>query len=60
MVYLENGSTAVVFSDDRLWLVNILTGQLTNTLENVLLVARLRRANRQLHAKNAQVNAHGK
>jgi signal transduction histidine kinase len=55
LVYLENGSAVGVFSDDRLRLVKLLTGQLMNTLENALLVDRLRRANRQLRAKNSQL-----
>ncbi|ELR13786.1 GAF domain containing serine/threonine kinase [Acanthamoeba castellanii str. Neff] len=55
LVYLENGSAVGVFSDDRLRLVKLLTGQLMNTLENALLVDRLRQANRQLRAKNSQL-----
>jgi signal transduction histidine kinase len=55
LIYLENRTTVGVFSDDRLRLVKILTGQLMNTLENALLVDTLRRANRQLRAKNAQL-----
>jgi signal transduction histidine kinase len=55
MVYLENGTTPGIFSDDRMRLVQILTSKLMNTLENALLVDKLRQANRQLRARNSQL-----
>lgn len=55
LVYLEHGQTAGMFSEDRLRLVKILTSQLMNTLENALLVERLRNANRELRFKNSQL-----
>jgi GAF domain-containing protein len=55
LVYLENDRHAGAFTLDRLRLVHILAGQLMNSIENALLAGRLRRANRDLHAKNKQL-----
>jgi signal transduction histidine kinase len=55
LVYLENDQNTGAFGKDRLRLVQILTGQLMNTLDNALLVDRLRRANRDLRRKNKQL-----
>ncbi len=55
LVYLENDRNAGVFGKDRLRLVQILTGQLMNSLDNALLVDRLRRANRDMRRKNKQL-----
>jgi signal transduction histidine kinase len=55
LVYLENDRSAGVFGTDRLRLVQILAGQLMNSMENALLVDRLRLANREMRRKNKQL-----
>jgi signal transduction histidine kinase len=55
MIYLENDANVGVFGEDRVRLVRILTGQLMNSMENALLVERLRRTNREMRRKNDQL-----
>ena len=55
LIYLENEANVGAFGEDRVRLVRILTGQLMNSMENALLVDRLRRTNREMRAKNNQL-----
>jgi signal transduction histidine kinase len=55
LVYLENNMSADVFGDDRLQLLNILTGQLMNSLENAMLADELRRANHRMQQSNKRL-----
>jgi signal transduction histidine kinase len=55
MIYLENDMRTGVFGEDRLQLLNILTGQLMNTLENASLADELRRANHRMQRKNKRL-----
>jgi signal transduction histidine kinase len=57
VIYIENHNLAGMFGPDRLRLLQVLAGQLVNSLENARLADELRRANSNMKRKNNKLQA---